>query len=318
MRKALIVGIDYYDNVTPLHGCVNDAHSVNAILSRHSNGTPNFGTRLYTATGKSTSISRKELKNITEELFKEDSDIALFYYSGHGYVEGNEGYIITSECEHGDDGFRMGELIDIANNSKAKNKIIILDCCHAGIAGNVDVIKPEASILCEGLTILAASSKDQYAIEENGTGVFTNLFVDALNGSAANLVGSITPGSVYAHIDQSLGPWQQRPIFKTNVKRFITLREVQPSIQLDEIRKITELFKNKGDEFKLDPSFEPTEACHIEDNGEQFKLLQKYNHVNLVIPIGEEHMYYAAVNSKSCKLTVLGVHYWNLVKKGRI
>jgi len=37
-------------------------------------------------------------------------------------------------------------------------------------------------------------------------GVFTGLLVDALSGGAANLVGDVTPGSVYAHIDQSLGP----------------------------------------------------------------------------------------------------------------
>jgi len=36
--------------------------------------------------------------------------------------------------------------------------------------------------------------------------VFTGLLVDALSGGAANLVGDVTPGSVYAHIDQSLGP----------------------------------------------------------------------------------------------------------------
>ena len=41
-------------------------------------------------------------------------------------------------------------------------------------------------------------------------------------------------------------------------------------------------------------------------------------HVNLVVPVGETHMYYAAMNSKSCKLTALGVHYWNLVKNNRI
>ena len=43
MRKALIVGIDYYAHVSPLHGCVNDAHSVKGVLERHSDGTLNFG-----------------------------------------------------------------------------------------------------------------------------------------------------------------------------------------------------------------------------------------------------------------------------------
>jgi len=35
-------------------------------------------------------------------------------------------------------------------------------------------------------------------------------------------------------------------------------------------------------------------------------------------PVGEEYMYYAAQNSKSCKLTALGYHYWRLVKEGKI
>ena len=56
-----------------------------------------------------------------------------------------------------------------------------------------------------------------------------------MNGSASNLVGDITPGSIYAHIDQSLGPWEQRPIFKTNVRNFTTLRKVQPPISLSDL-----------------------------------------------------------------------------------
>jgi len=68
----------------------------------------------------------------------------------------------------------------------------------------------------------------------------------------------------------------------------------------------------------LDPSFEPESGVPIEDNIKKFRLLQSYNRVNLVIPVGEEHMYFAAMNSKSCKLTPLGMHYWNLVKNNRI
>ena len=53
-------------------------------------------------------------------------------------------------------------------------------------------------------------------------------------------------------------------------------------------------------------------------NGEKFEILQKYNRVNLVVPVEEKHMYYAAMNSKGCRLTPLGIHYWNLVNKNRI
>ncbi len=317
MRKALIVGIDYYKNVSSLFGCVNDAYSLKPILDRHSDGTINFSSKIEVATNESSAITRKELKNLTIDLFKDDSDVALFYFSGHGYVENTGGYLITSDCQDGDDGFPLTELLQIANSSHARNKIIILDCCHAGFVGKAKG-DDDKSTLSEGLTILTASSETQYAIEEDGSGVFTSLLIDALNGSASNLVGEITPGSVYAHIDQSLGPWEQRPIFKTNVKSFTSLRKVQPPIGLAELKELIKLFPTKGFIFPLNPTFEPTEKSVIKENAEKFALLQKYNRINLVKPVDEEHMYFAAMNSTGCQLTILGEHYWNLVKKERI
>ena len=325
MRKALIVGIDYYEHSSSLFGCVNDAHSVNSVLARDSDGTKNFETRLLTGTGSNSMVLRKDLKGNIKELFHGNPDTALFYFAGHGYIESTGGYLVSSECLEGDEGLNMRELLEIANKSKAKNKIIILDCCHSGTFGNTSGVE-ETAILSDGMTILTASDPDQYAQEENGSGVFTNLLVDALNGSAANLIGQISPGSVYAHIDQAIGDWGQRPIFKTNVKKFTTLRKVQSSISLSDLQKIIELFPKKGEDFQLDPTFEPERAegeadkypAPIEDNTEKFEILQKYNRVNLLVPVDAPHMWHAAMQSKSCKLTVLGEHYWNLVKKDRI
>ncbi|AGB80498.1 hypothetical protein D781_0103 [Serratia sp. FGI94] len=317
MRKALIVGIDYYENVAKLNGCINDAYSVRNVLERNSDGTINFGVNIMVGASVETRIYKRDLKQQIEDLFRDDNSVALFYFAGHGYIESTGGYLVTSECEHGDEGFSLNELLSIVNSSPAKNKIIVLDCCHAGIMG-VLPLEGNISLLSDGVSILTASSSTQYALSSNDNGVFTSLFVDALNGGAANLLGDITPGSVYAHIDQSLGPWEQRPIFKTNVKSFTSLRKVQPTIGLDDLRKIIELFDEPGQEFCLDPSFEPDSESPNEDNMNKFSILQKYNRVNLVIPVGEEHMYYAAMNSKSCKLTALGVHYWNLVKRERI
>jgi hypothetical protein len=317
MRKALVVGVDHYDHVSSLHGCVNDAHAVKAVLDRHADGTVNFGVKLLTSTGPGDGVGRVQLKESVRELFAGDSDTALLYFAGHGYIEATGGYLLGSDSRTGDDGVPLSEILTLANNSKAKNKIILLDSCHSGIAGDRGSGSAQAE-LSEGLTILTASTAEQYATEENGGGVFTTLLVDALGGAAANLVGDVTPGSVYAHIDQSLGPWEQRPVFKTNVKNFVSLRKVMPSISLADLQRLTEFFPSPGLEVQLDPSYEPESDKPDPRNTERFAVLQKYNRVNLVVPVDAPHMYHAAVESKSCKLTVLGEHYRQLIERGRI
>jgi hypothetical protein len=148
--------------------------------------------------------------------------------------------------------------------------------------------------------------------------VFTNLLVDALSGAASNLLGDVTPGSVYAHIDQSLGPWEQRPVFKTNVKSFVSLRKVQPPISLADLQRINEFFPDAGVHYQLDPSYEPESEHPDEEKTAIFAILQRYNRVNLVVPVDAPHMYHAAMGSKTCKLTVLGEHYRRLVDLNRI
>lgn len=323
MRIALIVGIDYYEHGGPLFGCVNDAHSVKAALERHDGGSINFDCKLLTGTNENDSLNRNNLKDSIEELFKQDADVALFYFAGHGHIESSGGYILASDAERGDEGVCLSDILNYANSSPAKNKLIILDSCHSGIAGNRP--NEDTANLSEGLTVLTASTQDQYASEINGRGVFTTLFVDALNGSAANLMGDVTPGSIYAHIDQSLGAWEQRPVFKTNVKKFISLRKVSPPISTNDLRRILEFFPTAGYEYGLDPTYEPEIKGRdegmpkpIKEHTQIFAILQQYNRLNLLVPVGVEHMWNAAMESKFCKLTALGEHYRRLVEKNRI
>jgi len=323
MRIALIVGINYYEHGSQLYGCVNDAHSVKAALERHGDGGVNFDCRLLTGTGENERVDRTLLKDSIQALFAAESDIALLYFAGHGHIEATGGYLLATDSRRGDEGVSLSEVLTLANTSRAKNKVIVLDSCHSGIAGNAPA-NGQLATLTEGLTVLSASTEDQYATEKNGSGVFTTLFVDALYGGAANLTGDITPGSVYAHIDQSLGAWEQRPVFKTNVRQFVSLRKVSPPITLVDLRRIAEFFPSPGFEFPLDPTYEPEMKGRDAgmpppnlENTRTFALLQRYNRLNLLVP-DAPHMWNAAMESKSCRLTVLGEHYRRLVEKSRI
>jgi len=324
MRKALVVGINYYEHGNALFGCVDDAYAVQAVLERHDGGAVNFDCMLLTGTGPADRVDHDQLKDKIADLFRGDAEIALLYFAGHGHIEATGGYLLASDSARGDQGVSLTDVLTLANESPAKNKVIILDSCHSGIAGTPPTGN-QLSALSDGLTVLTASTEDQYATEENGRGIFTSLLVDALNGSAANLTGEITPGSVYAHIDQSLGAWEQRPVFKTNVKRFVSLRQVAPPIPTADLRRIIEFFPSPGFEYALDPTYEPEMKGRNPEmpdpdpeNTRTFAVLQSYNRLNLLVPVDAPHMWNAAMESKSCRLTALGEHYRRLVEKNRI
>ena len=243
------------------------------------------------------------------------------YFAGHGYIETTGGYLCAGDCRTVDDGLSLFEIMTLANESKILNRVIVLDSCHSGISGDHPG-RENLAELADGITILTASTADQYASEVNGSGAFTALFVDALGGAGANLVGDVTPGGAYAHVDQSLGPWSQRPVFKTNVKSFVSLRKATPPIDLTDLRRIAEFFPEPGFEYHLDPSYEPERSGKEDDDVAApdpernmiFAILQKYNRVNLAVPKGAPHMWHAAMQNKSVRLTVLGEHYRRLAE----
>ncbi len=323
MRAALIVGINDYPAGGQLEGSVNDARAVAGLIQKNGDGTDNFKTVLVE------NVTRKtDLKEKLVELFRPASDIALFYFAGHG-VEDYFGYhIVTPDCKPHDMGVPMNQLLTIIRKSPAKNKVVILDCCHASGADDETTTRGMATYLHEGVTILASSRYDEKAVEVNGHGVFTNLLIEALDGGAADLNGNISPGGIYAFIDKAMGAGQQRPVFKTNISEFVSLRKVKPQVPEDILQKITDLFPDPANEFALNPSFEfknnPKEKPLLEKpyadeaNVTKFKQLQKLQSIGLVVPVGAEHMFFAAMESKACKLTPLGQHYWRLANEGKL
>ena len=229
-----------------------------------------------------------------------------------------DGYIVTNDTETYDEGMSMTDILNIANRSPARNRIIILDCCFSGTMGTPAIADAGIAQIAEGITVLAASRDVEEAIELDGGGVFTKLVLTALKGGAADLRGHITSGSVYAYVDQALGAWDQRPVFKTNVTQFSSLRDIDPQVPLETLRKLISYFPTPDSEHSLDPSYEFDEPNHNPAHVAMFKDLQKMEGVGLVVPVGEEHMYYAAINSRSCRLSALGAHYWRLAKEGKL
>ena len=137
MKRALLIGINDYPLGNELHGCLEDVSNLLTALSRNGDGTKNFDIKALT----NIQDSADARQNI-EQLFHDDADIALFYFSGHGYIDANGGQLVFpndlmsyAANPSAKIGIQMSEIMDIANSSHVKNKIIILDCCHAGDIG---------------------------------------------------------------------------------------------------------------------------------------------------------------------------------------
>ncbi|RZK65791.1 MAG: caspase family protein [Pedobacter sp.] len=321
MKKALVIGINDYPTA-PLTGAVNDAKVISELLKVNGNDTTNFEVNTICNTN-----SKSQLLAEISNFFNLSADMALLYFAGHGFVNELGGFLVTPDHKSYDEGISMHHILTLANLSKIRTKVIILDCCKSGAFGtateNGSVIEIKT-----GTTILTSSRENEPAKEINGHGVFTNLLIEGLKGGAADIRGHISPGGLYAYIDQALGAHEQRPVFKTNVTEFVELRSVVPQVPLSVLRKLTEYFNAPEDSLQLDPSFEDTNSNDVTHNVVEpyanaenisiFKNLQKFESVGLIVPVGEDHMYYAAMKSKTCKLTSLGHHYWRLVREGRI
>ncbi len=308
MRGALAVGIDNYSNA-PLSFCVRDATEIAAMLSKHYDGHRNFHVEQMHNV-----YSKADLWELFVKFFNSHLHTGILYFAGHAKANERGGCIITPDSQPFDEGISMDDLLKIANASPITDKIILLDCCRAGNMGT-PAFGGNAAHIGEGIVILAASRASESALEINGHGVFTSLLLAGLDGGAADIMGRVTATRLYGLLDESLGFMEQRPQFKANVSRSVTIRNAAPLIEEAVLRKITDYFMAPDQLIQLSKAYSRQCEEAVPELVIVLNHLQQMNRVGLVVPDAAEHMYYAAIQSQRCKLTALGKRYWNLVKK---
>jgi len=314
MKRALLVGIDHYAGFSDLRGCENDVNALAPLLARNDDGSPAFDCQ--TKTGD---VRRDQVLSDIDALLAGGADVGLLYFAGHGVGRDDDVVLVTHDGTDQTPGVAMSEILAKISASPVGEVIVMLDCCFSGAAGGVPQLGTPDAALRGGLAILTASRGDQTAAEtEEARGAFSTFLCGALEGGAADVMGKVTVAGIYSYLDESFGAWHQRPLFKANLERLHELRSTQPAVPLPELRLLTGLFPEPKFEFALDPSYEPEAEPKHEDHEKAFATLQKYRAAKLLEPIGEDHMYFAAMNSTGCRLTPLGEHYRHLVAEGYV
>jgi hypothetical protein len=317
LKRAVLVGIDEYDHFPGLDGCVNDVKALAPLLQRHEDGAPNFKCLSYTS--DKDRIERRGLLGALDLLLEPGADVALLYFAGHGAGVDSDVALVTQDGVDGDAGVPLATVLGKVQASKVPEVIIILDCCYSGAAGGVPQLGGNVVALRNGLSMITASRGDQTAAETaSGRGLFSLYLCGALDGGAADVVGKITLAGIYAYLTESFGAFDQRPTFKTNVDCLHELRNCKPAVALQILRQLHEYFPEAGTVFPLKPSYEPTAPEHDPKHSKIFAGLQRCVAAKLVEPVDAEHMYFAAMNSKGCRLTPLGKHYRRMAKLEQI
>lgn len=306
-NAAALVGIDDYPD-QPLSGCQADAKAIRDAIAFNADGSENFLSDVLLSSVAP--VTKAAVIGSFRSIFSnKDARIALFYFAGHGTLTPDGGFLVTQDGVENDEGVPMAQLINAANGSPASERIIILDCCHAGSAdqlfGSANFIP-----LAQGVSILAACRTEQYAVERGGRGIFTRLICDALAGGAADVRGSINVSGLYSYVDEVLTIREQRPLFKANISKLVPIRRAAAAISDEKLRNLADYFSTADFAYPLDPSYEPTAEPRHPEHEAIFGDLQRFRAARLVVPDGEDHLYFAAMNRKSCSLTPLGRFYW--------
>ena len=315
MRKALLVGINSYPD-NPLLAPINDAKTIGQLLSTSEDWHYNFQCDYLLGNGSIVTESR--LNQELKVLFLQGSpEIALFYFAGHADPQLG-GTLVAQNGVQGDLGVSIHNVLIMAGQSKAKHKIIILDCCFAGTAGSFGIFDDKDSLIPSGVIILAASGHDEKAIEIGGKGLFSKLLIDALQGENSDVLGNISIANLYSYADRYLGPWDQRPYFKANISELPVLRKARPDIDINILRKLPAYFSKVDEEYPVSPEYDnelPPPNLAKEAIFKDFRALFRSG---LLVPVGEDFLYHAAKYSKSVKLTYKGQYYWKLAVAGKL
>jgi uncharacterized caspase-like protein len=135
---ALVVGIDAYENASPLHFATSDANAI-ANLLRDELGFTTENVSLLTDKNATKSEILRHYMAFTQDGTNPDDRILIFF-AGHGHTvtsnRGEVGFLVPYDG-HPDDLSTLIRWDELTRNSDlitAKHLLFIMDACYGGLA----------------------------------------------------------------------------------------------------------------------------------------------------------------------------------------
>ena len=249
-RWAPLVGVDKCANLGELKVCAADARSLQAVLEQ-----AGYQGQVKVLADDGPDLSQwptqSNLERAIENLAKtaDAGDTILLFFSGHGLTRNGEGYLVPSDGDQ-KRGLALAWVKDQLRASKAREKILILDACHAGTAKGVTGIVPDATA-SKDLVMLLSCDRDQvsWPDEAGGHSVFTAALIAGLAGQA--VVGPdrrVTAAALHRYVQGRVKQWvftngreSQTPLLVADATGDVVLAELAMANPAAVTRNVTPL-----------------------------------------------------------------------------
>jgi hypothetical protein len=150
MRRAFVMGSNGPANLSPLRYARRDAKRIGRSLR-----SPSCGFEIIEP-GPRESISavRQQLYTVVEACSGQDTFIC--YFSGHGFLEKGALFLLWRNTQLDrllSTALPVSDIMYALRYCKAQNKLLILDCCHAGAVVNMTGLRDGAGTSVKDLEI---------------------------------------------------------------------------------------------------------------------------------------------------------------------
>jgi Caspase domain len=218
-KWAIVIGVQEYldPGIPSLKYSVADARLVRKQLAEKCGYDPSH---ILLITDDQTKAHLRPLRRnlqiqVAEWLKKAGpKDTVLVFFSGHGFLDNaGRGFLSATDSERdnlGPTSLSTEELRDMLRRCRATQKVLVLDCCHAGVAKAVGGTGPSSQELgnsfrlAEGLITMASCRKNElsYEWDAKGHSLFTYFLAEGLSGAAdkaGNRDGVVDSDELYAY-----------------------------------------------------------------------------------------------------------------------
>ncbi len=242
--RAVLIGTWEYAHLPPVHAAQNSLQRIKALMTGDLCGWPTKSITVVPNRRKPGDLPDKLM-----ELFSRTDrhGVALFYYVGHGQPDDNDRLclgLVDSRTEaerRATTSLRFGDVRDALRRSPAETKVLVLDCCFAGLATSPHTLAAgtfEGMVRGSGAYTMAASGPYNTAWFEATEAsprpqtFFTKYLADVIEEGIAGQPPGLTLHEIFSRVqDKLVGDHKPEPtrIIAHDAGRFVFARNAAPA-----------------------------------------------------------------------------------------